>query len=73
KGDSVFFSTHLLDQAEKICDRVAVMFKGKLAGIGRLDELRGEVSEGSSLEEIFFSLTQETKTTPNDESINSKS
>ncbi len=64
RGRSVFFSTHLLEQAEKICDRVAVMFRGKLAAVGRLDELRAGSSESGSLEEIFFSLTQEDSATP---------
>ncbi len=59
RGQTVFFSTHLLDQAEKLCDRVGVLSKGKLAGIGRLDELRENLSEDSSLEEIFFSLTRD--------------
>ena len=59
RGLCVFFSTHLLDQAEKLCDRVGVLFKGRLAGVGRLDELRENLAGGSSLEQIFFSLTKE--------------
>jgi len=58
-GKTVFFSTHLLDQAEKLCSRVGIIYKGKLAAVGTLDELRSKVSQNSSLEEIFFSVTQE--------------
>ena len=71
RGQSVFFSTHLLDQAERLCDRVAVLFKGKLAAVGRLDELRGNLSKDSSLEEIFFSVTREDSATPDDSLANS--
>ena len=62
EGRSVFFSTHLLDQAEKLCDRVGVLYKGKLAGVGCLEELRANLCEEGSLEEIFFALTQERET-----------
>ena len=59
RGHTVLFSTHLLDQAEKLCDRAGILFKGKLAAVGQLDELRQNLSEDSSLEEIYFSLTQD--------------
>jgi len=57
QGRSVFFSTHLLDQAERLCDRVGILFLGKLAAIGKLEELRESLAEGGSLEEVFFSVT----------------
>lgn len=57
-GRSVFFSTHLLDQAQKLCDRVGMLFKGRLAAIGRLDELQS-ASQNTSLEEIFFAVADE--------------
>jgi ABC-2 type transport system ATP-binding protein len=60
QGKTVFFSTHLLDQAEKICHRIGIIYKGKLAAVGTLPELRGRISGNPSLEEIFFSVTQET-------------
>ena len=69
-GQTVFFSTHLLEQAEKLCDRVGVLSKGKLAGVGRLDELRENLSKDSSLEEIFFSLTTDDSLTKDDASEN---
>ncbi len=56
EGKSVFFSTHLLDQAEKLSDRVAILYRGELAAVGRIDELRAGLEPGSSLEEIFFSV-----------------
>lgn len=57
EGKTIFFSTHLLDQAEKLCHRVGIVFKGKLAAAGTLSELRARVSRNSTLEEIFFSVT----------------
>jgi len=56
-GKTIFFSTHLLDQAEKLCHRVGIVYKGKLAAVGTMTELRSKVSANSSLEEIFFSVT----------------
>ena len=57
-GKSVFFATHLLDQAERLCHRVGIIHKGKLAAVGQLDELRDRLAPGGSLEEIFFSVTE---------------
>ena len=56
-GHSVFFSTHLLDQAEKLCDRVGILFKGKKVADGALEELRKNLAEGGSLEAVFFAVT----------------
>ena len=55
-GKSVFFSTHLLEQAERLCDRVAIIYKGALAAVGHLDQLRASLAEGGSLEEVFFAV-----------------
>jgi ABC-2 type transport system ATP-binding protein len=57
QGKTVFFSTHLLDQAEKLCHRVAIVYKGKVAADGTMAELRARSKQNSSLEEIFFSVT----------------
>jgi len=46
-----------LDQAEKLCHRVGILFKGKKAADGAIDELRCRLAEGGSLEEIFFAVT----------------
>lgn len=57
KGNTVFFSTHVLEVAEKLCDRIGIINKGKLIAIGTMDELRkGEHAE--SLENIFLELTE---------------
>ncbi len=55
-GRAVFFSTHLLDHAEKLCSRVAIVHKGRLAAVGPLDELRSKLTQGGSLEDIFFQV-----------------
>jgi ABC-2 type transport system ATP-binding protein len=55
-GKTIFFSTHLLDQAEKLCTQIAILAKGQLAAHGTLDELRARLTSDSSLEEIFFSV-----------------
>jgi ABC-2 type transport system ATP-binding protein len=60
-GKTVFFSTHLLDQAERLCSQIAIIAKGRLAAHGTLQELRARVSSDSSLEEIFFSVAGESK------------
>ena len=54
-GNVVFFSTHVLDVAEKICDRIGIINKGKLIMTGSLDEIRAAKGE-SSLEDIFLSV-----------------
>jgi ABC-2 type transport system ATP-binding protein len=65
RGTTVFFSTHLLDQAEKLCTRVGILFKGRLAAIGNLDELRRS-APNQSLEEIFFQVTAPSPTPGDD-------
>lgn len=58
EGRTVFFSTHILDQAEKLSDRVGIFYKGKLAAVGEMSELRASVNSNSSLEEIFFLVAE---------------
>lgn len=58
RGNSVFFSTHVLEVAEKLCDRIGIINKGRLIAIGTMDELRkGDNAE--SLEKIFLELTEQ--------------
>ena len=57
-GKTVFFSTHVLDVAEKICDDVAIIKGGKLQFYGTLEQLREDVGNGGSLEELFLELTE---------------
>ena len=59
QGKTVFFSTHLLDQAEKLCDRVGILYQGRLAACGSVAELRGGLTQESTLEEVFFALTKD--------------
>ena len=56
-GRTIFYSTHLLDQAEKLCRRVGILHKGRLAATGGLEELRSSLAAGGSLEEVFFAVT----------------
>ncbi len=52
KGDAIFFSTHVLEVAEKLCDKVAIIRKGKLVVSGTMEEVKGN----SSLESVFLEL-----------------
>ena len=58
RGRTVFFSTQVLEVAEKLCDRVAILDHGKLVAEGTLEELRGRAPGARSLEEAFVALTQ---------------
>lgn len=55
KGGTIFFSTHVLDVAEKLCDRIAIIKSGKLVTIGETEAVRGE----TSLEDVFLDLEDE--------------
>lgn len=59
KGKSVFFSTHVLEVAEKICHRVAIINKGKIIAHGSIEELKNRTKNNESLENIFLELTGE--------------
>ncbi len=60
EGNTVLFSTHVLDVAEKICDQIGIINKGQLIFSGSLDELRERRNEeDSSLETLFLELTDE--------------
>ena len=54
KGGAIFFSTHVLEVAEKLCDRVAIIRGGKLVTAGTMEEVRGD----SSLEDVFLELEE---------------
>lgn len=58
KGNAVFFSTHILDVAERLCDRVGIINKGKLAFIGTFEEMKVKFKEQASLEELFLEITE---------------
>lgn len=55
QGNCVLFSTHVLETAEQICDRIGILKKGKLIFSGSLDELR-EKYPGKNLEEIYLDM-----------------
>lgn len=57
EGNTVLFSTHVLEVAEKICDKVAIINKGQLIYDGTLENMRTEFKENESLEEMFLELT----------------
>jgi ABC-2 type transport system ATP-binding protein len=58
EGKTVFFSTHVLEVAEKLCDRIGIINRGRLIAIGTMDELR-QGDRAESLESIFLELTEE--------------
>ena len=51
-GKTIFFSTHILDVAEKLCDRVAIIKDGSITTIGKMKDIKGD----ESLEEVFLEL-----------------
>ena len=55
-GGAIFFSTHVLEVAEKLCDKVAIIKGGKLIRSGTMEEVKGD----DSLEEVFLELEEET-------------
>jgi ABC-2 type transport system ATP-binding protein len=58
RGGTVLMSTHTLEVAEVMCDRIAILFKGKIAANGTMAELRQQTeSEDMSLEDLFLKLT----------------
>lgn len=54
EGRAIFFSTHVLEVAEKLCDNVAIIKGGKLIKSGTMDEVRGD----ASLEDVFLELEE---------------
>ncbi len=55
KGGAIFFSTHVLEVAEKLCDKVVIIKQGKLVKEGTMEEVKGD----DSLEEVFLELEAE--------------
>ena len=55
KGCAIFFSTHVLEVAEKLCDKVAIIKGGKLIRSGTMDEVKGD----TSLEDVFLEMEEE--------------
>jgi ABC-2 type transport system ATP-binding protein len=60
RGGSVVFSTHIMELAEELCDRIAIINKGKIVGLGTIDELKQQANKlGARLEEVFLRLTEQ--------------
>ena len=57
-GGTLFFSTHIMEVAERLCDRLAIIHKGRLAACGTMAELRDQAKDKASLENIFLELTE---------------
>lgn len=55
KGNAIFFSTHVLEVAEKLCDKIAIIKGGRLIAAGTMEEVKGN----ASLEEVFLEVTEE--------------
>ena len=59
QGTAVLLTTHVMEIAEQICDRIAVISHGKIIAEGTLEELRNQAAQQGTLEEVFFKLTEE--------------
>ena len=64
QGGAVFMSTHTLDVAETVADRIGIINDGRLIALGTLDELRATGRSDTRLEEIFLKLTEESEPRP---------
>ncbi len=60
QGNVVFFSTHVLEVAEKLCDRVGIIANGQLKLVGSMEEIKAKASD-ETLEEIFLAVTGESE------------
>ncbi|MBN1802588.1 MAG: ABC transporter ATP-binding protein [Candidatus Lokiarchaeota archaeon] len=59
-GGSILFSTHIMEVAQDLCDRIAIINKGKIVGIGTMEELRLKADKlGAKLEDVFLRLTEQ--------------
>ncbi|MDF2879893.1 MAG: transporter ATP-binding protein [Clostridiaceae bacterium] len=58
-GKTVFFSTHVLEVAEKLCDRVAIINRGKILFCGSINEMKNNLKEDESLEKMFLELVED--------------
>jgi ABC-2 type transport system ATP-binding protein len=58
EGKTLFFSTHVMEVAEKLCDRIGIIHQGRLVACGTMSELKAIDRADSSLEHIFLELTE---------------
>ena len=66
KGNTVLFSTHILEIAEKLCDRIGILQKGKLIFLGTVQELK-DLHPNQSLEEIYLEMIKSHDEVPNEQ------
>ena len=59
KGNTVFFSTHVLEVAEKLCDKIAIINKGRIIFVGTVEELKEKMKKDTTLEESFLEIIEE--------------
>lgn len=69
RGGTIFISTHMLDTAERLCDRVAIIHRGQNIVSGNLKSLQSlsKSGENATLEEVFLKLTEEAREQPSEE------
>jgi len=61
EGTAVFLSTHTLSVAEELADRIGVLNHGELVFLGSIEEMRSQLKQNGSLEQLFLALTLESK------------
>jgi ABC-2 type transport system ATP-binding protein len=62
EGMTIFLSTHTLDIAQELADRIGILDRGQLLGCGTMSDLRKQASSDGNLEELFMKITEETAT-----------
>jgi sodium transport system ATP-binding protein len=70
QGKCIIFSTHIMREVEKLCDRIAVLHRGRILAMGSVDDLAAEYGE-PDMEELFFDLIQRFEDTQRTETVNS--
>ena len=63
---TILLSTHVLETAEQVCDRVGILYRGQLVSEGTVEELRNQRGAGS-LEDVFLQLTADDQSLPSDD------
>ena len=59
-GATIIMTTHILEVAERLADRIGIIARGKMIAEGTLDELRGRIdADGATLETVFLDLTSQ--------------
>jgi ABC-2 type transport system ATP-binding protein len=60
KGGAVLFSTHIMEIAQEMCDRIAIINNGKIVGLGTFEQLQQQANKlGAKLEDVFLRLTEQ--------------